>query len=196
MYFRFFISGSLNDAGVFNHSDLKFALDNGLVRLPNDNNLPRSNISLPYFFVADAGFGLETYMMTPYSRMADLTPQQLVYNYRQSRARRIIECAFGLLKHKWRVYDGPIGFGIRKIEQIVMATLCLHNFLITSELNDNEEDRRYDVQSQENFVWDEDNEGDGPQARNQENFEAIRIRNILAQYFTEEGEEDFQYQRI
>lgn len=138
--------------------------------------------------------------MTPFSRMVHLTPEQQIFNYRQSRARRIIECAFGLLKHKWRVYDSPIGLAIPSTEKIVLPTLCLHNFLITSELSDHEEERRYSVQGQNNFVWnDQVNEDDEPEAngaQNLPNFEAILIRNTLARYFTEEGEEDFQYERI
>lgn len=83
-------TGSLNDAGTFQQSDLGILLNKNAVPLPRPNNLPNSNIMCPYFFIGDSGFGLKEYIITPYARCANLTCSQKIFNYRLCRARRLI----------------------------------------------------------------------------------------------------------
>lgn len=61
------VTGSLNDAGVFNSCDLKRGLENGQIRIPAPNLLPNSDRQSPYFFVGDAGFPLLSFLMTPFA---------------------------------------------------------------------------------------------------------------------------------
>jgi len=58
--------------------------------------LPNTNITTHYAFVGDEAFPLKLYMLRPYSR-DNLTDAQRIFNYRLSRARRVIENAFGIL---------------------------------------------------------------------------------------------------
>ena len=61
-----------------------------------------------------------------------LEPEK-VHNYRQSRARRVIENAFGILRARWRIFNHPIKESVENTERYVMACLCLHNYLRQTE---------------------------------------------------------------
>ena len=55
-----------------------------------------------FFAIADSAFTLSTRLMTPVRMQRNRTDEQLRYNLNLSRARVIIERAFGLLKGRWR----------------------------------------------------------------------------------------------
>ncbi|XP_012228802.2 putative nuclease HARBI1 [Linepithema humile] len=59
-----------------------------------------------------------------------LAMPQRIFNYRLSRARRVIENAFGILVSKWAILKNSICCKPETAESIVMALICLHNFLI------------------------------------------------------------------
>ena len=47
-----------------------------------------------------------------------------VFNYRLSRARRIVECAFGILAQRFRIYNRRMQYSVETVIKIVKATLC------------------------------------------------------------------------
>ena len=66
-------------------------LESGRTELPDPKLLPCSDIAVPYHFVSDEAFPLKRYMMKPYPRSrGPLSNEKLVFNYRLSRARRIV----------------------------------------------------------------------------------------------------------
>ena len=67
--------------------------------------------------------------MCPYSGKALINDQRKIFNYRLSRARRIIENTFGILVSRWRVFQTPINATPEKVEKIIIATVALHNYL-------------------------------------------------------------------
>ncbi|EFN60345.1 hypothetical protein EAG_01318, partial [Camponotus floridanus] len=53
--------------------------------------------------------------------------------FRLSRARRSIENTFGILALRWRIYRKPINMHPKYVDTVVMATVCLHNFIKSEE---------------------------------------------------------------
>ena len=71
-------------------------------------------------------------MMRPYPGKF-LPENQQIYNYRLSRARRVVENAFGIAASRFRILRGEIIAKPVKVERITMAVVALHIFLIMSE---------------------------------------------------------------
>lgn len=91
--------GADSDAGIFKECGLYRALDNDFAGLPPSEPLPDGDTNIPYFLVGDDAFGLRSWMMKPHSKR-ELTSGQRIFNYRLSRARRIVENAFGILANR------------------------------------------------------------------------------------------------
>nr|CAI5856172.1 unnamed protein product [Callosobruchus analis] len=87
----FGVNGRISDGGVLQNTTF-YELENKI-----DESVKKSSKILPYVFVADDAFALRLDMMKPF-RQADLnSKERKIYNYRVSRARRIVENAFGIL---------------------------------------------------------------------------------------------------
>ena len=123
--------------------------------------------------------------MKPYGRGINYNNKQKVFNYRLSRARRVIECAFGTLTKRWRIYESPLDWKLESTEVIILATICMHNYLITDELNEEELRRRYTQNDDRDFNNDEDDQDEHFEGDiNDVNLNnALQMRNILADYF-------------
>jgi len=130
--------------------------------------------------------------MKPYP-VRNLTPAQRVHNYRLSRARRVVECAFGQLSQRFRVFGRPIPLAPAKVENIVMASCCLHNFLLrdkpsqTVYMTDNECGTA--ANSQEVFI------PLAHQGSNRTSQQAHQVRDTFCKYYNGEGSFDGQESR-
>ena len=63
--------------------------------------------------VADDAFPLKEHIQKRYSQVG-LTIEKRIFNYRLSRAQRIVENAFGILANLFRVFMTPIGLAPEK----------------------------------------------------------------------------------
>ncbi|XP_049880387.1 uncharacterized protein LOC126376874 [Pectinophora gossypiella] len=117
------------DSTVYNNSKLNELLLKGQLPLPTPKPLPGSQTPCP---VADEGLPLTNNIMRPYPGK-HLTIQQRVFNYRLSRARRYVECAFGILANKWRVFHRPLNVSLNFCTNIIKASCVLHNFILNRE---------------------------------------------------------------
>ena len=162
-----------------------------MVELPQANSLPGTETKLPYFIVGDSGFGLKSYLMTPFAQSNNMSVAEKIFNYRLSRARRIIECAFGILVKKWRILEYPLNFKLHTTENIALALTCIHNFLISTELVLDESERRYSAMNE--FINEENNED----PIDVQDPNGTFIQNKLAEYFmSSEGSVYFQWLKI
>lgn len=66
---------------------------------PEDAPVNGMEDPIPYSIVADDAFPPNTWLLKPYPHRL-MTPEERVFNYRLSRARRIVENAFGILAHR------------------------------------------------------------------------------------------------
>nr|XP_012236003.1 PREDICTED: uncharacterized protein LOC105680120 isoform X2 [Linepithema humile] len=163
--------GGISDGGVWANSDFGRSLDRGQVDLPFPQHWPGMVEPMPFTFVGDAAFPLRTFMMRPYAKpkrrrnqgqqekgerneenyydrdvVVGLGMPETIFNYRLSRARRVIENAFGILVAKWTILKGSIACNLKTCETIVLALVVLHNFLLSSEEELPTQQHRYNVQ--------------------------------------------------
>nr|CAH7767050.1 unnamed protein product [Callosobruchus chinensis] len=55
----------------------------------------------------DEAFGISKNLMRAYPG-SNLTVPKRIFNYRLCRARRYVECSFGILSNKWRIFHRPL----------------------------------------------------------------------------------------
>ena len=59
--------------------------------------------------------------------------EERVFNYRLSRARRWVDCAFGILTAKWRLLNKAIETNFNTAERTVRCIFLLHNIAVDLE---------------------------------------------------------------
>jgi hypothetical protein len=97
--------------------------------LPDKQQLPNDNgPSMPFVFVADEAFALGEHMLRPYGRQ-NLNEVRKIFNYRLTRARRMVECAFGMMASKWRILHRPLDVNLSFCNSIIAACCVLHNYV-------------------------------------------------------------------
>ena len=116
-------------------SSLGLAIENKRLGIPKDSQLTKSNKILPYVFVGDDAFGLKRHLMKTYP-FTKLPIDKCIFNYRLSRARRVIKNTFGIAANRFHVFYRPIIASVDKVKEITKAVVELHNFLMTeNEVN-------------------------------------------------------------
>jgi DDE superfamily endonuclease len=187
--------GRIGDAGVYSNCSLSRALENETLAIPKSDNLPGTDLCCPYMLVGDEAFPLRTFLMKPFHRrgMAD---EEIVFNYRLSRARRIVENAFGMLANRFRIYRAPIVLRPCAAKEVVLATTVLHNFLAdrkAAAIEDDSDDENATC-GDDNVSDDDDDDvqTDGLRSTRIENFgrpmtDAKELRDKLAHYFMGRG---------
>ena len=135
LLFDFGTNGRISDGGVFLNTKFYEKLENNSLNIPEAEILGNTSRPLPYVFVADDAFPLRKDMMKPF-RQNDLNSRaKKIYNYRTSRARRIVENVFGILAARFRIYKTQINMSTENIESVVRATCVLHNYLMTTSFS-------------------------------------------------------------
>ena len=94
-------------------------------RLPNDGDDGRP---VPHFFLGDDAFKMTTSIVKGYPH-PPADKSKAVFNYRVSRARRVVENSFGILSQRWRIYLRSMQLLPERADWVVKATVVLHNYL-------------------------------------------------------------------
>lgn len=98
-----FCLGSKNDAVNFINSSLGLAFSKDEIDFPAATRIPNTNVKCPFFFIADGGFTLDRYLITPYrkSKSKPMPLQFKIFNIRLQNPRKTIERVFGIMFKNW-----------------------------------------------------------------------------------------------
>ena len=126
--------GSNADGGVFQRSEMGRRFYSRGLNIPEPKVIPNANHIglLPHCIVADEAFPLRIDLMRPYPRRSkneNLPEDRAIFNYRLSRARRIVENSFGILVQRWRVFNRRLKLDHENVVHVIKASCILHNFL-------------------------------------------------------------------
>lgn len=176
IYFDVGANGRISDGGVFNQSGLYRAIETNTLNIPRPSPLPNTNIEVPYMIVADDAFALKTYLMKPFA-FRNQNRAERIFNYRLSRARRVIENVFGIMSARFRLLLTTIEINKENVKLCVSAICALHNWLLKSNRNAYLEIDPILEQNEDNVEDELENED-----VNSPN-EAKNIREILKNYF-------------
>lgn len=186
-------NGRVSDGGVFRNCSLYQSLENGM--------LPEG-----YILVGDNAFPLKEYLLKPFPGN-HLTLKQKIFNYRLSRARRIVENAFGILAARFRVFEKPMPYSPEKVVKIVKTCCALHNWLRQTQLQNKQYEYTVDT---ENFdegtvipgTWREEPASQGLKplpiscSSNRSSRRSTDLREKYADYFVGDGSVPWQTRMI
>ncbi|XP_061716903.1 putative nuclease HARBI1 [Cydia pomonella] len=118
--------GRISDGGVFGNTILNSM---NLRGIPKESALPGRSCLTPYVFIADNAFPISENLMKPFLELGRKGSKVRIFNYRLSRARRMVESTFGILSAVFRCLRRPFHLQPKNVENIVLATTYLHNYL-------------------------------------------------------------------
>ncbi|CAF1537989.1 unnamed protein product [Rotaria magnacalcarata] len=117
-----------NDSLVYNNSTLA-----SLIQHPMYQNhfLIVNNVNVQSHLIADSAFCLNSTLLKPYVDKPNMPKCQSLFNYRLSRARCLVERAFGSLKNCFKLLHRKIEYSLDNTINIIKAATVLHNICIT-----------------------------------------------------------------
>ncbi|XP_069606045.1 uncharacterized protein [Ranitomeya imitator] len=173
--------GSSGDSRVLQSSQIGLQILQDGGTLPAPRPLPGSTHPVPFVMVSDEAFPLKTNLLRPYPRRA-LDDRRRIFNYRLSRARKYVECTFGIMCSQWRIFHTAIQLDTETVDTVIKACCVLHNYV-----------REYSTEVVEESQLSEliavDNLGQGRQS-----ISGVRVRETFTDYFmSPEGAVHWQY---
>ncbi|XP_068122049.1 uncharacterized protein [Hyperolius riggenbachi] len=175
--------GSTADSHIFRSCSIGQKLYAGELNLPTPCPIADGGQPFPHVLVEDEAFALHTNLMKPFPKR-DLDIRKRVFNYRLTRARRYVECAFGILSNKWRVFHSTLIMTPDNVDNVVKAACVLHNYVRMKEgINSDEVPDHPFTDTQSVSCRGSNEAGD--------------VRGRFANYFvSREGSIPFQYSKI
>ena len=88
-------------------------------------------LKVPFVIVADDAFPMLSNLIKPFpgTEKKTLPKDHRIYNYRVSRARRVVENAFGMLAARFQIFKTNIAINVSTTKVITLAACVLHNLL-------------------------------------------------------------------
>ncbi|KAM4026810.1 uncharacterized protein ACNLHF_006907 [Anomaloglossus baeobatrachus] len=120
--------GSTGDSRVLRSSQIGLQILQEGATLPAPRPLPGSTDPVPFVMVSDEAFPLLPNLLRPYPRRG-LNTRRRIFNYRLSRARRYVECTFGIMTSQWRIFHTAIQLDVRTVDTVIKACCVLHNYV-------------------------------------------------------------------
>ncbi|XP_073527026.1 recQ-mediated genome instability protein 1 isoform X3 [Phyllobates terribilis] len=162
--------GSTTDARMLSATRSGQQILTAHLSLPNPRPLPGSaGLPVPFVIVADEAFAVTKNVLRPFSKRG-LDTRRRIYNNRLSRARHHVNCTFGILSSKWRVFLRALQLDVDVVESIIKACCILHNYLRLHEAVDVKEN----MPSMERVT---------ERVNEMPDMSALQVRDIFADYF-------------
>uniref|UniRef100_A0A671S3S7 DDE Tnp4 domain-containing protein n=1 Tax=Sinocyclocheilus anshuiensis TaxID=1608454 RepID=A0A671S3S7_9TELE len=184
--------GSNSDGDIFSNSTLGKGLREGTLNVPPPAELPGAPElgKVNHVIVADEAFLLKLYLLRPYPGR-HLPRDMKMFNYRLSRACRILENCFGILSQGFKVFHWHLQASPMVVDSIVKAACILCNYLRPSDQN-----------SQDDLVQDESSNCTAigllrHLQGNRATIEAHNLRDIYKLYLNSPaGQVEWQYEQV
>lgn len=127
-------AGRAHDSRVFEDGELCFE---------DGDDISDFFHSADVHLLGDTGYPLKQYLLIPFKDLGALTPAQKLFNKKLSSCRASIECAFGILKGRYKKLKYMDVHEPSRAREMVRAACVLHNFGILNgdELDPSEIDR-------------------------------------------------------
>ncbi|KAG8173236.1 hypothetical protein JTE90_024650, partial [Oedothorax gibbosus] len=172
--------GRFSDGGIFATNALGHHFRNRTLGILEDRSICDGGSPMPHVFVADEAFPLQRHLMRPFPG-TQLDDIKRIFNYRLSRARRIVEN--DRLWKIFRVYRRPFECKLETVDKVVKATVVLHNYLgRTGGHNYSDEDISKAMQETDNQLL------NLPRIENNPSSEAFLVRDMFCNYFMNVGQ--------
>lgn len=157
--------GRIHDARVLVNSELyKQVTDNG----------PSSLFYDKYHLLGDSAYPNREWLITPFKNYGNITRRKTKFNYLHAKTRVAIECAFGLLKGRWRRLLYLNKTKIENAPKVILTSCFLHNFCLVNNdtmseiLSDYQKMQTSQVVNREDYI-----------ERQQGNFKRDELLNLL-----------------
>ena len=125
--------GKVHDARVFANSSLYDMAQHGTLLPDWKKNI--CGIDVPLCILGDPAYPALPWLMKAYPEHQQMSKKEKHFNYRQSRARMVVENAFGRLKGRWRCLLKRNDCHVQNVILITSACVVLHN--LCEMYNDN-----------------------------------------------------------
>ncbi|XP_056391175.1 uncharacterized protein LOC130284647 [Hyla sarda] len=163
--------GSTGDSRVLRTSEFGRQVLQDQVTLPPPKPLPGTTHLVPFVMVSDEAFPLMTNLLRPYPQRG-LNARKRVFNARLSRARCFVECTFGIMSSKWRIFTCAMQLDEATVDAVIKAACVLHNYVRDYDSPDIEVDT-HKALNDEPINW-----GSGRPSNR-----AVLVRETFADYF-------------
>ena len=117
--------GRVHDARVFSNSGLYRLGQEGILLPSWTEHL--SGKDIPLVILGDPAYPLLSWLMKSFPDNGCLSRQQKTFNYRLSRARVVVEHAYGRLKGRWRCLLKRLDVNVGDVPHVIAVCCTLHN---------------------------------------------------------------------
>ena len=129
--------GSLHDSAHFKSTELYRKVEEGVMGGFHDDpmTLPAA-LPFPPYIVADCGYPLLSWCITPYKMGPmglPLTNEEVWFNHKHSSTRMSIERGFGILKARFKEIGAKSSLKLDFLPTVVHTCCVLHNILLSSK---------------------------------------------------------------